>query len=98
MAEHSALPAREHSGHPVPLCGQPRVTDCVHPSVKRVEPAGTDTRSHLGLGKAEGIELANRHRAVLPRRQSREPVADLLDAFVTHPSANASSTPISPRT
>jgi len=75
---------------------EPRVANGVDPAMKTMEPPGGHPAPHLVAGKAERIELMQRHDAVLPRRKPREPVAGLLDAFSGHTTGKASSTGIAP--
>ena len=96
MTEDRFLAEGEDGGQPPTVNAQFRPADCENSPMKRVKPVGPHSRSDLAVGKAEGIELAQRHHAVLLRSQPRKPAAGVRDALFGHITDNASSARIRP--
>jgi hypothetical protein len=91
MAQDGVCASCQHCRHPSAMQTEPRVPNRVDPTMKSMEPPSGHEGPDTVVGKAERIELPQRHDAVLPRSKSREPVARLLDAFSGHTTTKAST-------
>jgi hypothetical protein len=76
VEERRAGPAREDRRHPVPARPEDGVADGVDALVDAMQAAGRGPVAHPARREAERLELAARHHAVLPARDSRDLAVD----------------------
>jgi hypothetical protein len=97
MTEHRVLSARQDSRRPTTLVAQPRVSDRINTTMKRVEAAGLCALRDPTPGQARPVQLRGGHDSVLIGRQAcdrRVPTG--FAAFAPHSGAKATTPPISP--